>query len=62
MKLFSILAGALTSLPAIVFAAPVGPSGPCSGDKIDAILNGHLDPSACCSYGKCKGDVVISVG
>jgi hypothetical protein len=30
--------------------------------KIDAILNGKLDPSECCSYGKCKGDVVVSVG
>lgn len=31
-------------------------------EKVDAILNGKLDPSACCSYGICKGDVVISVG
>ncbi|OAA61542.1 hypothetical protein ISF_05621 [Cordyceps fumosorosea ARSEF 2679] len=45
-----------------VLAAPIGPNGPCPDYKVDAILNGQLDPSACCSYGKCKGDVVISVG
>ncbi|KAG6102668.1 hypothetical protein E4U30_003890 [Claviceps sp. LM220 group G6] len=30
--------------------------------KVDAILKGVLDASACCSYGTCKGDVVVSVG
>lgn len=30
--------------------------------KVDAILKGEMDPSECCSYGKCKGDVVVSVG
>lgn len=30
--------------------------------KVDAILKGEMDPSVCCSYGICKGDVVISVG
>lgn len=30
--------------------------------KVDAILKGDMDASECCSYGKCKGDVVISVG
>lgn len=30
--------------------------------KVDAILKGEMDPSACCSYGTCRGDVVISVG
>ncbi|PTB77944.1 hypothetical protein M440DRAFT_1438353 [Trichoderma longibrachiatum ATCC 18648] len=29
---------------------------------VDAILRGDLDPSVCCSYGQCKGDVVVSVG
>ncbi|TFB07131.1 hypothetical protein CCMA1212_000812 [Trichoderma ghanense] len=29
---------------------------------VDAILRGDMDPSACCSYGQCKGDVVVSVG
>jgi hypothetical protein len=30
--------------------------------KVDAILRGDMDPSECCSYGSCKGDVVVSVG
>lgn len=30
--------------------------------KVDAILKGEMDPSECCSYGTCKGDVVVSVG
>lgn len=30
--------------------------------KVDLILKGEMDPSECCSYGHCKGDVVISVG
>jgi hypothetical protein len=30
--------------------------------KVDAILKGEMDPSECCSYGVCKGDVVVSVG
>ncbi|EGR47305.1 uncharacterized protein TRIREDRAFT_109031 [Trichoderma reesei QM6a] len=29
---------------------------------VDAILRGDMDPSICCSYGQCKGDVVVSVG
>ncbi|CCE29788.1 hypothetical protein E4U22_005693 [Claviceps purpurea] len=62
MKLVSVLAAALVSLPAMVVAAPVGPSGPCPALKVDAILKGVLDASACCSYGTCKGDVVVSVG
>lgn len=30
--------------------------------KVDAILRGDMDPAECCSYGSCKGDVVVSVG
>jgi hypothetical protein len=33
-----------------------------SQSKVDAILKGEMDASECCSYGKCKGDVVVSVG
>jgi hypothetical protein len=28
----------------------------------DQVLQGVLDPSACCSYGTCKGDVNVSGG
>ncbi|KAG5928435.1 hypothetical protein E4U42_000638 [Claviceps africana] len=62
MKLPSILAAALASWPAVVVAAPTSPSGPCAPSKVDAILKGLLDASACCSYGNCVGDVVVSVG
>ncbi|KAL7791334.1 hypothetical protein V8C37DRAFT_159909 [Trichoderma ceciliae] len=46
----------------LVVSAPVGPTGPCPDAKVDAILRGDMDPAECCSYGKCKGDVVVSVG
>jgi len=42
--------------------AMIGPTGPCPDEKVDLILNGKMDPAECCSYGRCKGDVVISVG
>ncbi|KAG9255971.1 uncharacterized protein F5Z01DRAFT_672613 [Emericellopsis atlantica] len=51
------LAAPRTTLP-----SPIGPSGPCPDAKVDAILRGDLGPEACCSYGKCKGGVVVSVG
>ncbi|KAH8679730.1 hypothetical protein BGZ60DRAFT_524939 [Tricladium varicosporioides] len=38
-----------------VSATPI----PCTDAVRDQVLNGHLDPSACCSYGVCKGDVNI---
>ncbi|ATY59175.1 hypothetical protein A9K55_002765 [Cordyceps militaris] len=60
MKSLTLALAAIMVSP--IFAAPIGPSGPCPDYKVDAILNGQLDPSACCSYGTCKGDVVISVG
>ena len=28
----------------------------------DQVLIGQLDPSACCSYGVCKGDVNVQGG
>ncbi|KAK5992823.1 Endosomal recycling 2-like protein [Cladobotryum mycophilum] len=63
MKSFLFLLSTLSLSPIIlVAAAPVGPLGPCPDIKVDAILRGEMDPSECCSYGICKGDVVISVG
>merc|ERR1711939_1008600 len=32
---------------------------PCTDRIRDQVLMGQLDPSACCSYGVCKGDVNI---
>ncbi len=29
--------------------------------KVDLILNGKLSPEECCSYGMCKGDVVVAM-
>ncbi|OAA65989.1 hypothetical protein SPI_02776 [Niveomyces insectorum RCEF 264] len=49
------LAAMILSLVGLVQATPV----PCPDSKIDLILNGKLSPEVCCSYGICKGDVVI---
>ncbi|KAI9047828.1 hypothetical protein LZ554_008536 [Drepanopeziza brunnea f. sp. 'monogermtubi'] len=46
---------ALLGMPALVAATPV----PCPDHTRDLVLNNKLDPSACCSYGVCKGDVNI---
>ncbi|EFY87730.1 hypothetical protein MAC_06216 [Metarhizium acridum CQMa 102] len=63
MKFPSLLAAAIVSSPVmIVIAAPIGPSGPCPDSKVDAILDGRMEPEECCSYGKCRRGVVISVG
>ncbi|EFZ03656.1 hypothetical protein X797_004854 [Metarhizium robertsii] len=63
MKFQSLLAATIMSSPVMIaIAAPVGPLGPCPDSKIDAILIGRMKPEECCSYGICKGDVVISVG
>ncbi|KAJ6442920.1 serine/threonine protein kinase (Kin4) [Purpureocillium lavendulum] len=63
MTVFCLWLAALAASPlAFVAAAPVGPTGPCDESKVDAILKGEMDPSECCSYGKCKGRVVVSVG
>ncbi|KAK4149116.1 hypothetical protein C8A00DRAFT_19164 [Chaetomidium leptoderma] len=40
-----------------VAATPVA----CSGWKRDLILKGELPPEACCSYGRCLGDVVVAM-
>ncbi|KAM0203550.1 hypothetical protein ACHAPA_000493 [Fusarium lateritium] len=53
---------ALVTASPIAPSFPISPSGPCSDSKVDAILKGEMDASECCSYGKCKGDVVVSVG
>lgn len=63
MKSFTLIVAAVLASPiAKVAAAPLGPNGPCPQDKVDAILLGDMDPAECCSYGKCKGGVVVSVG
>ncbi|CEI64551.1 hypothetical protein FVEN_g13072 [Fusarium venenatum] len=54
-------AAVITASP-IASLSSISPTGPCPQSKIDAILSGEMDASECCSYGKCKGDVVISVG
>ncbi|KAK0747842.1 hypothetical protein B0T21DRAFT_277042 [Apiosordaria backusii] len=33
----------------------------CPDLKRDLILKGELAPEACCSYGRCLGDVVIAM-
>ncbi|KAL6876567.1 hypothetical protein J3F83DRAFT_407361 [Trichoderma novae-zelandiae] len=62
MKSVLVWAGLAIMQGLLVASAPVGPSGPCPDAKVDAILRGDMDPSVCCSYGQCKGDVVVSVG
>ncbi|KAF4504283.1 hypothetical protein G6O67_008450 [Ophiocordyceps sinensis] len=76
MKAFILLLTTLIASPiASVIGSPIGPWGPCAQVilfhyrrrpsplyKIDQILLGRMDASACCSYGRCKKDVVISVG
>ncbi|KAH6634252.1 hypothetical protein B0J18DRAFT_461440 [Chaetomium sp. MPI-SDFR-AT-0129] len=41
----------------LVAATPIS----CSQYKRDLILKGELSPEACCSYGRCLGDVVIAM-
>ncbi|KAH8596544.1 hypothetical protein B0O99DRAFT_509672 [Bisporella sp. PMI_857] len=52
----AIVATLLSTL--LVSAAPIA----CTDATRDAILSGKLDPSACCPYGVCKGDVNIEGG
>ncbi|KAI3532748.1 hypothetical protein CaCOL14_008949 [Colletotrichum acutatum] len=49
---------AIASLGAFVQARP----SPCPDWKRDDILNGKASPEICCSYGVCKGDVVVMSG
>jgi len=37
------------------------PLTPPTQSKIDAILHGDLPKEACCSYGRCHGDVVVAM-
>ncbi|PTB68847.1 hypothetical protein BBK36DRAFT_1112845 [Trichoderma citrinoviride] len=62
MKSVLVWAGFAITQVLLAASAPVGPSGPCPDALVDAILRGDMDPAACCSYGQCKGDVVVSVG
>ncbi len=53
--------GLIPSLPrpCLVFPCP----GPTNNFQLkrDLILKGELPPEACCSYGRCLGDVVIAM-
>ncbi|KAK0731418.1 hypothetical protein B0H67DRAFT_479409 [Lasiosphaeris hirsuta] len=48
---------AVVSLGTLVASTPIY----CPDLKRDAILKGDLPKEACCSYGRCLGDVVISM-
>ncbi|PQE15978.1 hypothetical protein CJF31_00008586 [Rutstroemia sp. NJR-2017a BVV2] len=52
---FLFISAALLSTLSLVTGRPM----PCSDTTRDLVLRGDLDPSACCSYGICKGDVNI---
>ncbi|KAK4105720.1 hypothetical protein N658DRAFT_483150 [Parathielavia hyrcaniae] len=41
----------------LVMSTPIS----CSDAKRDLILKGELPPEACCSYGRCQGDVVVAM-
>ncbi|KAG8163459.1 hypothetical protein KVR01_006756 [Diaporthe batatas] len=50
-------------LAAVLFGSMASASPvPCPDSKRDQILMGTLAPEACCSYGICKGDVVVQGG
>lgn len=53
-RIIAISIGLLSTL-SMVSGTPV----PCTDEVRDLVLRGDLDPSACCSYGVCKGDVNI---
>ncbi|KAK0617993.1 hypothetical protein B0T17DRAFT_495456 [Bombardia bombarda] len=62
MRLHSLLtpliaAVCLGSSSSPVSASPIS----CPDLKRDAILKGELPKEACCSYGRCLGDVVIAM-
>ncbi|RMJ17153.1 hypothetical protein BHE90_004354 [Fusarium euwallaceae] len=60
-SLLLVAASAVFSASALPISS-ISPNGPCPDAKVDAILKGDMDASECCSYGVCKGDVVVSVG
>ncbi|KAM0564574.1 hypothetical protein ACHAPJ_000788 [Fusarium lateritium] len=59
---FLLAAFAATATASPIVQSSISPNGPCPDSKVDAILKGDMDASECCSYGRCKGDVVVSVG
>ncbi|KAJ4271608.1 hypothetical protein NW762_000313 [Fusarium torreyae] len=60
--IFLLAAFATMTTAAPIVQSSISPNGPCPDSKVDAILKGDMDASECCSYGRCKGDVVVSVG
>ncbi|KAK0666159.1 hypothetical protein QBC41DRAFT_156263 [Cercophora samala] len=57
MRFPSLLAALAVMASSMVAARPIV----CSDLKRDLILKGDLAPEACCSYGRCLGDVVIAM-
>ncbi|KAK4465508.1 hypothetical protein QBC42DRAFT_13637 [Cladorrhinum samala] len=53
----AMAAGLAAALPANRHLSPKA----CTDLKRDLILKGELAPEACCSYGRCLGDVVIAM-
>ncbi|KAK2043053.1 hypothetical protein LZ31DRAFT_595933 [Colletotrichum somersetense] len=60
MQLPTLLSVALVAASLSVFVQ--GRPLPCPDAKRDDILNGKANPEICCSYGICKGDVVVRSG
>ncbi|KAK1968199.1 hypothetical protein LZ32DRAFT_661170 [Colletotrichum eremochloae] len=60
MRLPTMLSLALAAASVGVFVQ--GRPLPCPDAKRDDILNGKANPEICCSYGICKGDVVVRSG
>ncbi|KAM7207735.1 hypothetical protein V8F20_002002 [Naviculisporaceae sp. PSN 640] len=61
MQLHLLLPSLLAAISfgqSLVSATPIF----CPEWKRDAILKGDMPKEACCSYGKCLGDVVIASG
>jgi len=56
MRLLTLLSPPL-AMSTLVAATPIS----CPDYKRDAILKGELPKEACCSYGRCLGDVVIAM-
>ncbi|KAK4680863.1 hypothetical protein QC764_102495 [Podospora pseudoanserina] len=57
MRLPSLLAVWAIVASSMAVARPIV----CPDLKRDLILKGELAPEACCSYGRCLGDVVIAM-
>ncbi|KAK1828524.1 hypothetical protein QBC39DRAFT_374620 [Podospora conica] len=52
-----LFVSAILSFGNLVASSPIM----CPDQKRDAILKGELPKEACCSYGRCLGDVVVSM-